>query len=242
MSVEPTGTPGSPPAAPPGWYFDPSCEAPLRWWDGSSWTGFVSRPEPAPTSDVVEFVGGMNVPTRGGGRFNTTVPLARLRVDGYTLKMRPTAIMTGWVFSVPLREITAAFRIEGVIGSSGVGFELSDGLVAYFWTLSDQDRVLDALQRRKVAIDPVSRPADARWFNPFWGSRQRRRPNGRPPVATLPGFSKARRRLVPVVLAIVFAGGVACAATLNPVGWFAAAWMWFVSVTSAVFWWRDGHP
>jgi membrane protease YdiL (CAAX protease family) len=36
------------PSAPPGWYPDPWRVAPARWWDGITWTGFTTAPEPAP--------------------------------------------------------------------------------------------------------------------------------------------------------------------------------------------------
>ena len=29
---------------PPGWYSDPWQVAPSRWWDGATWTGYVSPP------------------------------------------------------------------------------------------------------------------------------------------------------------------------------------------------------
>jgi len=38
-----------PTGAPPGWYADPWGMTPLRWWDGSTWTGYVNA-GPAPTT------------------------------------------------------------------------------------------------------------------------------------------------------------------------------------------------
>jgi len=36
-------------AIPPGWYEDPWRQAPLRWWDGATWTEHTSGYSPAPT-------------------------------------------------------------------------------------------------------------------------------------------------------------------------------------------------
>ena len=43
---------GPPPASqvPAGWFPDPWGQAPLRWWDGSIWTGHVSEMQPPPGS------------------------------------------------------------------------------------------------------------------------------------------------------------------------------------------------
>lgn len=38
----------------PGWYQDPSGEAPFRWWDGRQWTGYTSSGEPSPPVDTNE--------------------------------------------------------------------------------------------------------------------------------------------------------------------------------------------
>ena len=60
---------------------------------------------------------------------------------------------------VDASEIMVAYRLKGELLTSGVGLELSDGRVVYFWTLRDQDRVLIALGRSGITIDSVPRPA-----------------------------------------------------------------------------------
>lgn len=46
------------PSATPGWYADPWAEAPLRYWDGSEWTGHThAEATPAPTLDQTIFGG-----------------------------------------------------------------------------------------------------------------------------------------------------------------------------------------
>jgi hypothetical protein len=47
-------------AAGPGWHADPWGQAPLRYWDGSNWTGHVSGPPPPTPSDAEN---GNNLPS-----------------------------------------------------------------------------------------------------------------------------------------------------------------------------------
>ena len=151
-------------SAPPGWYPDPWRVAPYRWWDGASWTGNVSPPSTGLAPGVAlgnqtEFVGGMNVPSALGGRLNATFPLVALTIGEATLRMHPRWL-AGAMFSdfeVPLHEITAAFLLRSAFLRSGLGFELSDGQPAYFWTFQNKGRVLAVLQQRGVPIDRVPR-------------------------------------------------------------------------------------
>ena len=151
--------------AQPGWYPDPWRIAPYRWWDGSCWTGSVSQPIGVDSETTLanqdEFGGGMNVPSTLGGRLNATVPLALLTIGENTLQIRPRLFGRAMFsdFEVRLDQITAAFRLKGTFMTSGVGFELSDGQVGYFWTFRDQARLLSALRQRGVPIDPVPRRA-----------------------------------------------------------------------------------
>lgn len=41
-----TSVPATP--VPAGWHPDPWHQAPLRWWDGTQWTGYTSAPAPGP--------------------------------------------------------------------------------------------------------------------------------------------------------------------------------------------------
>src|SRR5580692_11227176 len=103
----------------------------------------------------------MNVPSSLGGRLNATVPLARLTIgmEDLRIRLRSFARVMFSDFEVPLDEINSAFRLRGTFMASGVGFELSDGQLAYFWTLGDKDRILAVLRQRGVRIDPVPRRA-----------------------------------------------------------------------------------
>ena len=102
----------------------------------------------------------MNVPSSLGGRLNATIPLARLTVGEEKLTMQPRSFARMFTeFEVPLKEIAAAFPLTGTFMASGVGFELSDSQLAYFWTLGEKGRILAVLQNRGVRVDPVARRA-----------------------------------------------------------------------------------
>jgi Protein of unknown function (DUF2510) len=51
VEANPASSPAAPPhpAPPAGWYADPWAQSSLRWWDGATWTGYVS-PATAPTA------------------------------------------------------------------------------------------------------------------------------------------------------------------------------------------------
>jgi len=116
----------------------------------------------------------MNLPSRSWGRFNATMPLAVLTVGpdkvslhlhGINRAVSTSNLRSSWWrrhlpgILVDASEIMVAYRLKGELLTSGVGLELSDGRVVYFWTLRDQDRVLIALGRSGITIDSVPRPA-----------------------------------------------------------------------------------
>lgn len=108
------------------------------------------------------FVGGMNVPSRLG-RMNATMPLAEMLVGRDQLVLRPRAfarlVLTDFV--VPLGQLASAARLRGQLMTSGVALRLRDGNEAYFWTLSQQDAVLEALRARGVSVEAEKRSATA---------------------------------------------------------------------------------
>jgi uncharacterized protein DUF2510 len=240
--VSVTGTPtGGNYLVPPGWYPDPWGVAPYRWWDGATWTANVSPPisgsPEVAFANRAEFVGGMNVPSALGGRLNATVPLALLTIGENTLRIRPRLFGRAMFsdFEVRLEEITAAFRLRGTFMTSGVGFELSDGLLAYFWTRRDQARLLSALQQRGVFIDPTPRRATGALTGQLgllsnWG----RSP---PSVAKLPGFSRPMRVLMPFFMLAGIAVIAIFASMGTPFGWFVAA-LGAVGLAQSLVAWR----
>ncbi len=231
----------SPDTAPPGWQPDPWQVAPYRWWDGAAWTGSVSPPSGGPKSEVdlsdqVEFVGGMNVPSALGGRLNATIPLVVLTIDKGNLRLHPRALAMFSDFEVPLEEVAAAFLLRGTFMTSGIGIELSDGQLAYFWTLGDKDAILTVLRQRGVRIDPTSRRAAGALtgqFGMLWGWR---RPA--PSVAKVPGYSRPMIALMPVFMVIGIAVISLFALQGTPFGWVAAV-IGTVGLVRTFFLWRE---
>jgi len=197
--------------------------------NGSEWPDGVSA----------EFVGGMNVPSRLGGRLNATIPMVRLTISDRTLQMQPrffTSLMfTG--FEVPLREIAVAFPLSGTFMSAGVGFALSDGLLAYFWTLGDKNRVLAALDDRGVVID--LRPRRARGALTGQFGMLLNQGEGPSPswVAETPGFAPHTQKLMPLVVVLGILLSVSLALQGTAFGWFTAAFGAF-GVVQAIRAWR----
>jgi hypothetical protein len=141
----------------------------------------------------------MNVPSSLGGRLNATLPLVRLVIGESTLQLQPrwfAKIMFSG-FEVELNQIAAAFPLKSSFMAAGVGFQLTDGQLAYFWTLSNQQRVLAVLRQRGVPIDLVPRRARGSMsgqFGMLW--RMGRDPNST--VAKLPGLSRPLNALFPL--------------------------------------------
>lgn len=189
-------------------------------------------------ANPVKFVGGMNVPSQLGGRLNATVPCAVLMIDEATVRIHPRLFVSAMFsdFEVPLGEITAAFRLRGTFMTAGVGFELSDGQLAYFWTLGDQEQILSVLRQRGIQIDPVPRRAQGALSGQFgllWKTGGRSTPS----VAKMPGYSQPVKRLMPLFIVAGIAVIVIFASMGGPFGWFVAA-LGVVGVVRSVVVWR----
>lgn len=188
----------------------------------------------APThAEITEFTGGMNVPSRLGGRLNVTIPLVRLTISDGTLRMQSEISMfTG--FEVPLREITCAFRLRGTPMTAGIGFELSDGHLAYFWTWKATTPILAALHGHGIVIDPEPRRARGALFGQFamlFNSGQDASPSR---VAELPGYSPMVQRLLPLSIVGVTGLCVVCVLTRS---WVQLAFGLFVLVWAIRRYW-----
>jgi len=227
---------------PPGWYSDPWQVAPSRWWDGATWTGYVSPPNAGSGAYVglggqAQFVGGMNVPSSLGGRLNATIPLARLTVGEGKLTMQPRSFARMFTeFEVPLKEIASAFPLTGTFMTSGVGFELSDSQLAYFWTLGDKGRILALLQNRGVRVDPVARRAAGALLGQLgFGWKLDGSPSS---VAKVPGYSRTMTALFPLFLVAGLVVLVIFATTGDPFAWFLVAIGTVSIVRMLVLWQR----
>jgi hypothetical protein len=183
----------------------------------------------------------MNVPSSLGGRLNATLPLARLVISESTLQLQQRwfgKIMFG-DFEVPLNEITAAFPLKSSFMAAGVGFQLSDGEVAYFWTLSNQQRILAVLQQHGVPVDPTPRRARGSLsgqLGMLWPTTGAGSPSS---VAKVPGYSRQMNVLYPLFAVVGVVVIVLFASTGHPFGWFLAAVGTVGLVRSFVVWRRS---
>jgi len=78
-------------AVPPGWHADPWGQAPLRFWDGSAWTGYThAGGGPAPVSDdtAMRFL----LPV---GRSGWAIAAGYLGLVSVLLVFAPFALVTG---------------------------------------------------------------------------------------------------------------------------------------------------
>lgn len=213
--------------------------APLRRRGGRPWTPSAPAADSA-LADPATFVGGMNVPSRLGGRLNATIPLARLTISADSLRMHQRFFISAMFsdFHVRLRDVAAAFRLRGTLMTSGVGFELSNGQLAYFWTLWGMGRILSALQQRGVPIEGEphrARGVVAGQFGILWNWGRFNSPSS---VANVPAYSKSMSRFLPLLLALDVAAVVIFASTGTPFGWLAAAIGIVWAVRSVLGWWR----
>jgi hypothetical protein len=108
------------------------------------------------------FIGGMNVPTNLG-RLNATWPLAVLNIDDELVTLRVSMLgrLSPVRVSVAPSDIKVAYRMRGQLLTPGVGLDLTDGRVLYFWTWANKREVLDALRGRGVRVDPLARRPSA---------------------------------------------------------------------------------
>jgi hypothetical protein len=112
---------------------------------------------------VDRFAGGVNVPLGSVGVFKVGKPFGMLTMTDSRV------ILAVWLVSrlvrggmtVQVSEIRVAYPARRRVLPSGVGIELADGRVLYFWT-SYADQVLDGLGRRGVPLDRAPRQVTLR--------------------------------------------------------------------------------
>jgi len=117
----------------------------------------------------VHFIGGMNVPwtsrLRMVRRFNTFWPFASFTINDSHVILQPRLLreMVHADFVAVLSDISFAFPLSGHPFTSGIGLDLFDGRIAYFWTRRHRQAALDSLGQRGVILDSTPRDASAAW-------------------------------------------------------------------------------
>jgi hypothetical protein len=114
----------------------------------------------------LRWVGGANLPTKGGWRINASEFLAELVVDHNFLLLRLRGPLPRLTRAETLRvdpvQLAEVFPIRAKIRFRGVGFRRVDGREYYFKTLQI-DNILHALQRFGFPVSPVAQPAAKLW-------------------------------------------------------------------------------
>jgi hypothetical protein len=176
------------------------------------------------SGEITEFVGGMNVPSRLGGRLNATIPMVRLTIGDGMLRMQPRSfgavMFTG--FDVSLHEIASAFSLRGSFMTAGVGLELSDGQLAYFWSLRGSSRILAVLRGEGIPIDPEPRRARGAISGQLGFMLNLGQGASPSQVAETPGLSPLMLRLMPMFIVLGIVVCVVLALTGGAFGWLAA--------------------
>jgi hypothetical protein len=114
------------------------------------------------TGRARSFLGGLNLPPPPGRRrrFNASVPLARLDADAERLDLHCLGLPRLPRLVVARPDVVGCFRLRPVPPFVfGVGFEVANGDVAYFWTVRPR-RTLAALAGLGY---PVAPPRWVRW-------------------------------------------------------------------------------
>jgi hypothetical protein len=114
------------------------------------------------------WVGGANVPTRGGYRVNAGMTLAELLFADGAVELRlrgPLARLTrAESFKVIASDLGAVFPIRSasILRFRGVGFRRHDGREYYFKT-ARTDEILGVLDSAGFPVTPKAQPATKIW-------------------------------------------------------------------------------
>jgi hypothetical protein len=129
-------------------------------------------------------------------------------------------------FEVAPGDIAVSFPLRGKVMTAGIGIELSDGRVAYFWTFQDQREILDLLAQLGVSVDyEPRRPTGSlsgQWSRAVRGT----------PTVPLP------KPMIPIFMIAVLGVIVLVAVQGSPVGWLAAGLGGVVWMTRSFMFWR----
>lgn len=112
------------------------------------------------------WIGGANVPTRGGFRVNASLLLAELAIDGDIVELRLRGPLGMLTRAETLRakpvDLQSVFPIRSTVRFRGVGFRRPD-LREYYFKTTRIDDVLDALRSVGFPVSTESQPAAKIW-------------------------------------------------------------------------------
>lgn len=151
-----------------GWYADPYGEAPLRWWDGTAWTGYTAGPptirEPAASAPLSTFAGARRfavVDVETTGLYNAdrvieigivTLDASGQVVDEFETLLNPNRdVGPTWLHQITASMVVSAPEFDDVAGH--IAARLDGSVVCAHNLPFDQRMLLNEFSRHGLNVD-----------------------------------------------------------------------------------------